>query len=105
MVALVQSPKAGCWSAGLDADSVELLCASMGLEELQALNNLIADAAASAADKQAAVQRQLAGVQVGSRQSLGETPLLPAGILCETVCYAPRYAFTREPCSSVEADG
>ncbi|GAB4822471.1 hypothetical protein N2152v2_009517 [Parachlorella kessleri] len=48
---------------GLDAESVELLCTSLGLEELQALNNLLADAAASAADKQAAVQRQLAVVQ------------------------------------------
>ncbi len=49
---------------------MELLCTSLGLEELQALNNLLADAAASAADKQAAVQRQLAVVQVRSQRSL-----------------------------------
>ena len=51
-------------TAGLDAESVELICSSLGLEAIAGLCDVLADSAASAADKAAAVAQQLGAVKV-----------------------------------------
>lgn len=65
-------PRPACLPAGLDAEAVELLCASLDLLAMQGLCDTLADASSSAADRRAAVQQQLATVQVRHAQHARE---------------------------------